>query len=393
MALETGTYISDLVATNPDGASPKSSMDDHLRLVKSTIKTTFPNVTGAMTMTHTELNTVTARGLIAGQTWTGTHTFPATTYGVTAAFGASGTALATLDYVNAVATNAALPGQTGNAAKFLRTDGTTAAWSELGVKGADIASAATINLTTATGDYVHVTGTTPITAITIPVGAERTVIFDDALALTHGAALLLPGAANITTAANDRMTVRGDTAGAIVVSYTKADGTPVKSGMVLLATLTPTAAANVDFLTTFTSGYDNYVIEGTGLNGSSSSDNIVFRFANGGAVDSGSNYYSASGAGSDTTTDTSGLATTSFYNGGKGGSFRMAVMNVNDATNLKTTMTSCAAQSATAPVTLATSTYYAGYIGGAVSGIRFFWSGGATFAAQGAIRIYGISNA
>jgi hypothetical protein len=75
MALESGVYISDLVITNPPGSDPKSQMDDHLRLIKSTVKTTFPNIAGAMTMTHTELNTVTSRGLIAGQTWTGTHDY------------------------------------------------------------------------------------------------------------------------------------------------------------------------------------------------------------------------------------------------------------------------------------------------------------------------------
>ncbi len=57
MSLETGTYISDLVATNPVNASdPMSQGDDHLRLIKSTLLTTFPNITGAVTATHTELN-------------------------------------------------------------------------------------------------------------------------------------------------------------------------------------------------------------------------------------------------------------------------------------------------------------------------------------------------
>jgi hypothetical protein len=57
MGLEAGTYISDLVVTNPVGASDaKSQGDDHLRLIKATIKNTFPNITGAMTLTHTQLN-------------------------------------------------------------------------------------------------------------------------------------------------------------------------------------------------------------------------------------------------------------------------------------------------------------------------------------------------
>lgn len=94
-------------------------------------------------------------------------------------------------------------------------------------KGADIASAANLNLTAATGNFLHVTGTTAITAITIPIGAEYTVIFDGVLTLTNGAGLLLPGAANITTAAGDRMDVRGDAAGAIVTNYVKASGAPI----------------------------------------------------------------------------------------------------------------------------------------------------------------------
>lgn len=97
-------------------------------------------------------------------------------------------------------------------------------------QGANIASAATINLTTATGNYVHVTGTTAITAITLAQGAERTVVFDGALTLTNGASLVLPTGANITTAAGDIAKFRGEAAGVVrCVSYTKADGTAISS--------------------------------------------------------------------------------------------------------------------------------------------------------------------
>ena len=58
MALEVPTYISDLVSTNPTGTDPKNQGDDHIRYLKSSIKATFPNVTGAVTPTHTLLNTV-----------------------------------------------------------------------------------------------------------------------------------------------------------------------------------------------------------------------------------------------------------------------------------------------------------------------------------------------
>ena len=58
MALESTTYIDGLVTTNPTGTDPRSQGDDHLRLIKATIRSTFPNVSGAMTATHTELNLI-----------------------------------------------------------------------------------------------------------------------------------------------------------------------------------------------------------------------------------------------------------------------------------------------------------------------------------------------
>jgi len=56
MGLETGTYIDSLNTSNPGATDSVAQGDDHIRLVKSTIKNSFPNITGAMTATHTELN-------------------------------------------------------------------------------------------------------------------------------------------------------------------------------------------------------------------------------------------------------------------------------------------------------------------------------------------------
>ena len=56
MGLETGTYIDSLNTSNPGATDSVAQGDDHIRLIKSTIKNTFPNITGAMTATHTELN-------------------------------------------------------------------------------------------------------------------------------------------------------------------------------------------------------------------------------------------------------------------------------------------------------------------------------------------------
>ena len=56
MALESPTYISDLNTSNPAASDPKNQGDDHLRNIKTAIKNSFTNITGAMTATHTELN-------------------------------------------------------------------------------------------------------------------------------------------------------------------------------------------------------------------------------------------------------------------------------------------------------------------------------------------------
>lgn len=68
-----------------------------------------------------------------------------------------------------------------------------------------IASASTVNIGAAASDNVIISGTTTITAFdNVGNGTKRWVRFSGALTLTHNAiSLILPGAANITTAAND----------------------------------------------------------------------------------------------------------------------------------------------------------------------------------------------
>lgn len=97
-------------------------------------------------------------------------------------------------------------------------------------KGADIASASSIDLGAATGEFVDVTGTTTITSLgTVAAGIVRTVRFTGALTLTHNAtSLKLPGGANITTAANDVAQLRSLGSGNWqCVSYIKENGKAV----------------------------------------------------------------------------------------------------------------------------------------------------------------------
>ena len=99
MGLESATYIDGLNASNPVHATdPVSQGDDHLRLIKSAILSTWPNTDGPVNITPTEANYldgvtgVTGTGnlaLSASPTFTGTLTaaaIAATTYdGVAAA--------------------------------------------------------------------------------------------------------------------------------------------------------------------------------------------------------------------------------------------------------------------------------------------------------------------
>lgn len=133
MGLETGTFISDLNPANPVSTDPKSQGDDHIRLLKSTVKATFPNVTGAVTATHTALNTITDKASKSGETYTGTHNYTGATVNVpTAANTVNSTVVASTAYVQTALLNAALsstlPAQSGQSGNFLGTDGTSVSW-------------------------------------------------------------------------------------------------------------------------------------------------------------------------------------------------------------------------------------------------------------------------
>lgn len=188
MSVESALHPQQLNTNWPQPQDFVSEGDDHLRLLKTVLKTTFPNVAGAVTVSEVEINYLAglaepvqtqldARGKITGQTWTGLHVFPATTTvgpltptiqsrlaGVASdvqaqldgkgavagqawtgphdftgaaitvpavAVGDSSNKPATTAFVAATALAASLPGQNGNAGKYLTTDGNTAGWGAL----------------------------------------------------------------------------------------------------------------------------------------------------------------------------------------------------------------------------------------------------------------------
>ena len=78
MGLETASYISQLVDTNPVVGDPVGEGDDHLRLIKTVLQTQFPNLTAAaVTSNVTELNLLDGVSVLvslsADQSWSGSQ--------------------------------------------------------------------------------------------------------------------------------------------------------------------------------------------------------------------------------------------------------------------------------------------------------------------------------
>ena len=68
MALESGTYLDDLVTTNPTASDNVSAGDDHLRLLKTVLKNSFPSVDAAVNAIHTGTSAP-STGITQGLLW------------------------------------------------------------------------------------------------------------------------------------------------------------------------------------------------------------------------------------------------------------------------------------------------------------------------------------
>lgn len=121
-------------------------------------------------------------------------------------------------------------------------------WEQLFSQGQpqDLASAATVDIGAQLTTVLNITGTTTITSFGTNYNGPRFLRFAGALTLTHGAALVLPGAANITTAAGDAAIVvplGSPASGWRVVAYQRASGEPIAlaDGSITLAKLASSA--------------------------------------------------------------------------------------------------------------------------------------------------------
>jgi len=133
--------------------------------------------------------------------------------------------------------------------------------------GADVASAATIDLTAATGNSPRITGTTATSAVTMNTGQWALVVADAAWPLTYNATTnKISGGADYTLTAGDMVLYNKDLSGVVHGNIIKADGTSLGaptadqgSSMVLLDTQTASASASLDFTSSIDSTYDSYV--------------------------------------------------------------------------------------------------------------------------------------
>jgi len=232
MGLESGTYVNDLVVTNPVGATDaKQYGDDHLRLLKTVLKATFPGMAGAF-------NRVSAKG--SGYTVVANDN--TVLFNCTAGLTLSLTAAATLgnQHSFSVFANGGAVIIDPNGAELINGAATLTipsghfAWvwcngstffadvaASLGTNtftglqtfaaGADIASATTVDLTAATGNLARVTGTVATTDFTINNGQVVFLYPTGAWPLTYNATTMpIKGGASYTCAAGDTVIVSKD---------------------------------------------------------------------------------------------------------------------------------------------------------------------------------------
>lgn len=172
--------------------------------------------------------------------------------------------------------------------------------SEIYRKGANVASggSGTTDIWGVIGDYVHVTGTNTIqhfSSAPYP-GAERTVIFDGVLTLSHNSPTIqLPGSVSVTTAPNDRIIARADSVSTTIITEYSRAALPLYAAqasntifagpasgaastasfrapvgadgasLVLIQAQSAASSATIDFATGITNTYDEYLFALSGV--------------------------------------------------------------------------------------------------------------------------------
>lgn len=200
MSVETALYPPQLNTAWPQAVDMVSEGDDHIRVVKTVLKTTFSNVAGAINATDVQINylvgvtgpiqnQIDGKGAITGQTWSGAHVFSGTIAVPTLAQATNTTGAASTAFVqNEWATR--LPNYTGpvnaSTAELNFIVGVTS-----GVQAQINAKAAKAG-DTYTGTH-NFSGATSVTAPTRTTGDATTAVATTAFVAATALAGALPG--------------------------------------------------------------------------------------------------------------------------------------------------------------------------------------------------------
>lgn len=228
----TVTNIADLNKAWPLPNDPKSSGDDHIRNVKVALVNAFSGFTGAVSVTGTDGGAVNAYTLTPANplpaysarltalfaptvTNTGAVTLNISTLGAKAVLTVAGAALVggdltagriysviydgtqfkleavTQNYIDQLVLSGVLPGQSGNAGKFLTTDGSAASFQSIDLRGAPTldkgnsgTTAQVVNYADGEGQTLTSTGAFNLSATGWPAGKIAGIV----LRLNNGGA-------------------------------------------------------------------------------------------------------------------------------------------------------------------------------------------------------------
>lgn len=136
-----------------------------------------------------------------------------------------------------------------------------------------IATASSVNLNNANGDYVELTGTTTITSFVLDEGQQRVVRAGDDFTLSNNANIINPGGADINAVDGDIFVLRGEASSVVrVIAYTKANGESIVSssaGFTTATAIASTSGGAIDF-TSIPAGTKMIVIGFMGVSSNSS---------------------------------------------------------------------------------------------------------------------------
>jgi len=224
MALENGTYVNSLVSSNPASTDGLAQADDHLRLIKSTIKNTFPNLTGAVTATQAQLNA----------------TLPSANVTYLAALVATGVTSTEFDYLDGVTSSIQTQLNTANAGNVPSSDVTY------------LAALSATNVSSTQYGYLSSTSSNIQTQITSATGATTTLA--GRVTTLENASGGGGGGGDITAVAVGSGLTGGGTTGAVTVSHsdTSSQATVSNSGTAVIQSVTLDTFGHVTGLTSAT---------------------------------------------------------------------------------------------------------------------------------------------